>query len=501
MGAMTYEEIVRGLRDSYLEINTEGRLVRAGLKEEQHIAEIVERYAWVYSDEALDVATRAAAEAAPGQQKEAATRVRAAVMQGIIDRRTAAIDDELTTFYASSNIQLPDGEEMPFFTAQSMLGREADGRRREQLGEASESVIERADELALSLTAATLEVIRGFGYDSYIRFWSDLKSVEYSALQAELKRVAAACKKLYRAWVEPRMESAGSRWGECSRWHLSYFRGIPEHDAHFSRDRFEPAMRETFSNLALELFDLPTVHIDLEDRPAKNPRASVWIPEAGVEVHLLTRPSGGNHDYASFLHEAGHALHFGLTDPDIGWPLANLSRSMAYAELWSYLIEHIGHEPEWLQHALGVDVATAARIAADLTGVDLMMFVRYCAKLAYELELYAGDPLDRERGRQLYARTLSEATGFRYGPAPWQFDRDPGFYSADYLRAWLAESAFQRQIAEMFGKRWWTNPETGRWLREQWRKGSLPEAEETVASVGGKPWSGEALIGAISERL
>ena len=498
---MTYDEIVRGLRESYLEINTEGRLVRAGLKEEQHIAEIVERYAWLYSDEALDVAAKAESVAQPGSEKEAAARVRVAVMQGIIDRRTASIDDRLTTFYASSNVRLPDGEELPFFTAQSLLGREADPNRREQLGEASEAVIEQADDLALSLTATALQVIRGFGYDSYIRFWSDLKAVDYRALMVELDRVRKACEARYRAWVEPRMKAAGSSFGECSRWHLSYFRGIPEHDAHFSRERFEAVMRSTFNNLALDLFSLPTVHIDLEDRPAKNPRASVWIPEAGVEVHLLTRPSGGNHDYASFLHEAGHALHFGLTDPDIGWPLANLGRSMAYAELWSYLIEHIGHEPVWLQQALGVDASTAARIAADLTGVDLMMFVRYCGKLAYELELYAGDPLDRDRGRELYARTLSEATGFRYGPAAWQFDRDPGFYSADYLRAWLAESAFQRQLAQMFGNSWWTDPRTGDWLREQWRKGSLPEAEDTVAEVGGKPWSGDALIGAISERL
>ena len=55
--------------------------------------------------------------------------------------------------------------------------------------------------------------------------------------------------------------------------------------------------------------------------------------------------------------------------------------------------------------------------------------------------------------------------------------------SADYLRAWLAQSAFQRQLVAMFGKRWWTDERTGRWLRDQWRKGSLPEAEETVALV------------------
>ena len=105
--------------------------------------------------------------------------------------------------------------------------------------------------------AATLEVIRGFGYDSYVGFWSDLKGVDYTTLQGELERVAGACRDRYRTWIEPRMEAAGTRFGQCSRWHLSYFRGIPEHDAHFPRDRFEPAMRRTFGSLALDLFELP----------------------------------------------------------------------------------------------------------------------------------------------------------------------------------------------------------------------------------------------------
>ena len=260
-------------------------------------------------------------------------------------------------------------------------------------------------------------------------------------------------------------------------------------------------MRRTFEALGLDLFNLPTVHMDLEDRPTKAPRASVYVPEAGVEVHLLTRPLGGNLDYAAFMHEGGHALHFGLTDAAIGWPLANLFRSLAYAEVWSYLIERIGFEPAWLHDVLGVDELTAEAIAADMADVDLMMFMRYCAKLAYELELFAGDPLDRGRGRDLYARLLSDGTGFRYGPEGWRYDRDAGFYSADYLRAWLAESALRERLVEMFGARWWASSDVGHWLRDQWRKGSLPEAEEAVAAVGGKPWSGDALIRTLNARF
>jgi hypothetical protein len=497
---VTYEEIVDGLRSSYREIENEGRLVSAGLKKEKQTAEIVERYAWLYSDEALKAATTVERETPEGTDREAARRVRSAIMQGIIGRRTAALDDRLATHYGTSKVSLPGGEEVAFFTAQAMLVREPDPRRREQVGEAAAKVMAEVDDLALEAMSTTLDVIKSFGHKSYSSFWSNLKGVDYNKLQAELARVADACCESYKRWISPRMKAAGSRYGECSRWHLSYFRDLPEYDAIYSREAFEPAMRRTFAG-ELNVFTLPTVHIDLENRPAKDPRASVWVPEAGVEVHLLTRPLGGHLDYSAFMHESGHALHFGLTDPAIGWPLANLGRSMAYAEVWSYLMDGIGSEPLWLRETFDLEETKADSIAADLVAVDLMMFMRYSAKLAYELDLFAGDPLDRDRGRELYARILSEGTGFAYGPEPWQFDRDPGFYSADYLRAWLAQAAFHQRLGEMFGARWWTKAEAGHWLREQWRKGSIPEAEETVAAVGGKPWSGDALIDVIHQRL
>jgi hypothetical protein len=489
---MTYDRIVQGLRDSTCELQNEGRLVRAGLKTEQDTASIAERYAWLYSDEALD----AVGEPVDEERK----RVRAALLQGIVEHRTAAQQDRLSTFYANAVVEA-GGERVPFYTAQAELVRELDPRRREALGEGTAAAMAQADELQLALEATVQDVIRGFGMGGYTEFWSALREVDYQRLRAELVRVADAAVGRYRAWIEPRLEAAGGAFGDAPQWHFPFIRGLREHDDAFTQERFEPVMRRTFDDIGLELFSVASIHLDLEDRPAKNPRASVWVPEAGWEVHLLVRPSGGNTDYAAFLHEAGHALHFGLTDMTIGWPLANVGRSMAYAELWSFLFERIGHDPAWVAEATGVSDAVAERIATDQAGVDLMLFMRYVGKLTAELELYAGDPLDVARGQRVYASTMSGRTGFRYDPRGWQFDRDPGYYSADYLRAWLAEAALDQRLREWFGDRWWASPEAGAWLREQWRRGSEPEAEETVEETGGLPWSGAALLERVQRRL
>jgi hypothetical protein len=491
---VTYEEIVKGLRESTYELENEGRQVRAGLKTDQNTAAIIERFAWLYPDDALTLVDGRAV------STPAAKRVRAALMNGMVERRTATQQDRLTTFYGGARARV-DGEEVPFYTAVATMAREPDPARREALGEAAGAVMEAADDLALEVNATVLEVVRTLGFDSYIGFWSSIKEIDYGPLRAELRRVAGAAHGLYRAWVEPRMERFGRRFGHCPQAHMSFIRGLSEHDAAFSVARFQPAMRRTFDSLGLELFTAPTIHLDLEDRPTKNPRASVWAPEAGREVHLLIRPQGGNHDYSAFMHEAGHALHYGLTDPAIGWPLANLGRSMAYPELWSFLVERVGHEPAWIAEATGLGAAEAERVSADLTGVDLMLFMRYVGKLTLELDLYAGDPTDRGRGRPLYAGTAGELSGFVYDARAWQFDRDPGFYSADYLRAWMAQAELERLLRERFGERWWASPETGHWLRRQWRRGSEPEAEETVQAAGGRAWSGDALLDRLHARL
>src|SRR5205807_6851319 len=112
---MTYDEIVRGLREPAYELHNEGRRVRAGLNTEQDTASIIGRYAWLYSDEALAVVGEPV--------DEAGRRVRAALLQGIVDRRTAAHEDRLSTFFATATAPV-GGEQVPFFTAQAMLAKE-----------------------------------------------------------------------------------------------------------------------------------------------------------------------------------------------------------------------------------------------------------------------------------------------------------------------------------------------------------------------------------------
>src|SRR5215471_17096640 len=188
---MTYDEIVRGLRDATYELENEGRLVRAGLKSEQNTAAIAERFAWLYSAEALD--------AVGTPEDEEHRRVRAGLLQGIVERRTAAQQDRLSTFYANAQALAGD-DRLPFYTAQTQLAAEPDPRRREALAEGTGAVMAEAEELGLELEAATQEAIVSLGLGDCTQFWSTIKQVDYGRLRDELVRVAEAAHGRYRAW-------------------------------------------------------------------------------------------------------------------------------------------------------------------------------------------------------------------------------------------------------------------------------------------------------------
>lgn len=109
------------------------------------------------------------------------------------------------------------------------------------------------------------------------------------------------------------------------------------------------------------------------------------------------------------------------------------------------------------------------------------MYRRYVSKFMTELEFFKKEDLDDS---SIYARHLTQNTGFIYGPDSYLFDLDEGFYSADYLRAWIAEAQLSHYLKTHYGETWWTNPGAGDFLKELWKEGTKPELEELMRKLG-----------------
>ena len=254
----------------------------------------------------------------------------------------------------------------------------------------------------------------------------------------------------------------------------------------YPKDRATDVCLDTLAALGFDLAGDPNIRPDLDDRPQKSPRACVIASDPPTVVHLITRAQGGLHDYQAFLHEAGHALHYAGCDPTLPYTFRRLSRDHALTEIYSYIVEAISREPGWHALHFGLSDEEAARSAEATTFLEALLYRRYAAKLGFELEFWGR--LGADGGTpDGYAERLTAATGVRYRSDGYLSDMDAGFYSADYLRAWIRSAQLRAKLVADVGKDWWRSPETGELLRGLFFEGTRPSSEEVAARLGLRP--------------
>jgi hypothetical protein len=124
-------------------------------------------------------------------------------------------------------------------------------------------------------------------------------------------------------------------------------------------------------------------------------------------------------------------------------------------------------------------------LTAHVRAQRLVFLRRYAAKLSYELELHSdGKPLDDLA--DVYAQRLSAAVRVDWPAATFLTDVDPGFYTANYLRAWSLETHLRATLRERFGAAWFEQPAAGAFLRSLWREGQRLNADELLLEVAGE---------------
>jgi hypothetical protein len=214
-------------------------------------------------------------------------------------------------------------------------------------------------------------------------------------------------------------------------------------------------------------------------------------------VHLITRAQGGLHDYQAFLHEAGHALHYAGCDPTLPYTFRKISRDHALTEIYSYICEAITREPGWHVEHFGLSEDEGRTNAQATSFLEALLFRRYTAKLQFELGFWSAF---EEAGTtsEEYARKLTAATGVRYPSDGHLADMDPGFYSADYLRAWIRHAQLRAHLIDAVGEDWWCRRETGEILRALFAEGTRPSSEEIATRLGYDPFDTTPLIGELT---
>jgi hypothetical protein len=483
------------LQKYYFERSEEARAVRVGEKEISEQAAIVARYSELFTRVQVE-ALREAEHAASGDERERLYRLRKTCEGGVISTELAEQDDALENAILGARVSF-DGEEMPLRSAQARLAVLESYAEREALGELERigSARFNDDRLALMIAAEQLEAELSGEPDPVARNEEE-KAISLQQLEQVLIAASDATTEAYgrlrEAWFEKIL--GPERDAQPTNAHVAYLRRLSPLESTYTKERSVEVCMATVKALGFDMTAIPNIRLDLEDRPQKNPRACVIASDPPDVVHLITRAQGGLADYQAFMHEAGHALHYAGVDPRLPYTFRKISRDHALTEIYSYIFEAITREPGWHALHFGLSDAQAQENAQATVFLEALLYRRYTAKLRYELGFWSSFAEQQGGSPRDYATLLTEATGIRYDPRGYIADMDSGFYSADYLRAWIRSAQLRHHLIGELGEDWWRNAKTGDILRDLFAEGTKPTSEEIAVRLGFDPFDTGPLV-------
>jgi len=487
------------LQQYYFERSEESRAVRVGEKEVSEQAAIVARFADLFSYDQL-AALRVSEEAAEGDERERLYRLRKTCEAGLVSSELAEQEDALENAILGANVTFK-GEELSLHAAQARLAVLDSYADRDELGELERTESARLNPDRLALLAA-YERLDGevSGEPDPVARNEEEKAISLGELERALVAASdattAAYGRLRDHWFERLL--GPDRDAQPTNAHVSYLRRLSPFESTYTKERAVEVCLATVKSLGFDMTAIPNIRLDLEDRPQKNPRACVIASDPPEVVHLITRAQGGLADYQAFMHEAGHALHYAGVDPRLPYTFRRISRDHALTEIYSYIFEAVTREPGWHALHFGLSDAEAQENAQATLFLEALLYRRYTAKLRYELGFWASFAEEAGSSPRDYSTLLTEATGIRYDPRGYLADMDAGFYSADYLRAWIRSAQLRRHLIRELGEDWWRSAHTGELLRDLFAEGTKPTSEEIAGRLGFEPLDTAPLVADLS---
>jgi len=484
--------------DFNIKLTRELYLFNSGQKERYEVADIYDRYSDLFNREAIEELRRELQNVPEyfESERRAIKHLITFAIENFIESKINHLTEEILEHEAKSSIAW-DGESVEFHRSAALLANEPDKIRRRRLYDLRAKIINETDDLRGERLAKMHELASELGFDGYTAMCRDIYNVDYERLAEQVKPLLAKTEDLYVEQLSRNLPAdAHVSLEEAERADMPYFLRSVRFDRMFPESRLILVYRETMHGLGIKTYKQTNIEIDDEARPRKNPRAfcaPIVIPD---EVKLVINPIGGQDDYQALLHEAGHAQHFGWTAPDLK-PDYKYAGDRALSEMYAFLFQYLLSDHLWLREMLGFD--RTDDFIRTLLLHKLLILRRYVAKLNYEVKLHSG-AIYSEAG-QLYADLLTEATRFRHGSDQYLSDIDDGFYSGDYLRAWILEVQLRDWLKTKYGRSWWRSRKAGDLLIQIWQTGNRYTADEIASQAGFGPLSLDSIIEEFGEGL
>ena len=488
---MDVKNIETELSKFIYELETEDRLVRVGLKEKAETSKIYKKYQNLFTREVLDGLKKQINKTGNAKTREILQRIYFTIAGSFIGLKTAVLDDSIKTYFSQAKVKVRN-EELAYFQISPKIAKEPVFDQRELYSDAIDYVITKISPKQLELLNTEVKLIQNLGYGNYLAFYAKAKKMDYANFNKIADKIKKETDNLWQRTIEKvSKEILGRSFKNLRSCHMVYLRSLSMFDNLYPKEKVVSTFLQFANDLGLADL-LSRVKIDDKDRPRKNPRAVCYWPKPPDEVHLVIKPIGGEQDFEAMFHEGGHALHGSAVDTKLPYALKTLSRSGALTETYAFILEDLVFNPLWLSTFLNVSANSAQRIQKQAYFVNLMMLRRYLGKFSYEYEMFSQNAI--AKGPALYAKNLQNLTGFITKKIYWLSDMDSGFYSADYLRAWIGAAQIKDYLKRKFGQKWFLNPKAGKFLRGLFARGVSDEVEDVVRKLSYRPFDISLLV-------
>ncbi|MGI8548852.1 MAG: hypothetical protein ACR2M1_16260 [Gemmatimonadaceae bacterium] len=478
------------------ELSRESYLANSGLKPDAALQAIYNRYANTLSDDALDLCVERFTSAAEGSEEHRAARM---MLEWEVESRVgqvlAPLEEREIALEHSAVIRTPDGGEIPYARAAIDIANTRDRAERNSM-EAARAAVAKSTFAPLRLERLQRErdeveqLHLAPGYNATFEL---LSGVSLTDLAAQCAAFLRDTQPMWEDVLGERLKAFGVPRAEATRADaLALFR-LREYDDAFPESAMEETIRRNCADMSLDATAHGHITFDIADRPGKRSRAFCSPVRVPQEVYLVLRPHGGQSDYSTFLHELGHALHFGYARADYPFEYRWLGDN-SVTEAYAMLFDHRMQDRAWLLRYSGLGKARVDEFLRLAAFEELHFLRRYCAKLIYEVQVYGGS-IPWAAIPDLYVTSLTDATGFQYRAADAFIDLDPRYYSTRYLRAWQLQAVLNETLTERFNDDWWRNPATGPWMvSELFGEGQRESAHELAQRAAGVSISFAPLI-------
>ena len=451
------------------ELYREYYLAESGLKEQLSITPIYERYAHLFSEHQV---RRLLEDTHDRQHKYLTEWVTLEYLENLVKGLT----EQVTNAMRSATVEW-DRQQVPYHNLRPMMSNEPDMARRHQLDELERGITASANAERVERLRRLHDKTKSLGFEGYATLCDQLRGLRLEELTQQMQNLLRATRDVFLQLLAEHLQGLGVPIEDAAACDtLALFRGR-KFDVLFHEKSMIPALSRTLGGMGIDLARQSNLELDIEPRPLKTPRAfcaPIRVPE---EVKLVTKPIGGPDDYASLLHEAGHAEHFVHVDqalPFIFRRLGDNSVTEGYAFLFQYLLLN----PHWLRRILGIE--DSAEYIRLVRFRKLWLLRRYGSKLLYEQQLHN----ELDGAEQQYVNILGDGLGVAIGPENYLADTDDAFYCAQYLRAWIFEVQLRHSLEDQFGVEWFATREAGECLISLWRRGQELRPEELVKDMG-----------------